>query len=174
MLIDTRHIANARENVRGEIKLSVQYHRGALTVMVNIHFQKIDPQSMFFLNSFQFVNRSITLVRYLHRLVAKNPIHMLKHIWYQIQRSQPNERRKLFEKIVFPHSWKRYVLIFWHFVSFVKSKKKKKLFFFAAWISNATGNHPKSSSSSYCLVTRLIAGKWISWRRRNPFRRFRS
>lgn len=35
LLIDTRPIANTRENVRGEIKLSVQYHRGALTVMVN-------------------------------------------------------------------------------------------------------------------------------------------
>lgn len=35
LLIDTHPIANARDNVRGEIKLSVQYHRGALTVMVN-------------------------------------------------------------------------------------------------------------------------------------------
>lgn len=81
MLIDTRPIANTRENVRGEIKLSVQYHRGALTVMVKTPFRYINPRSMFFItNSFQFVDRSIMLVRFLHRLVAKNPIHMLKHI----------------------------------------------------------------------------------------------
>lgn len=32
---DTRQITSPNDNVRGEIKLSVQYHRGALTVMVN-------------------------------------------------------------------------------------------------------------------------------------------
>lgn len=34
-MIDTRQITSPPENVRGEIKLSVQYHRGALTVMVS-------------------------------------------------------------------------------------------------------------------------------------------
>lgn len=34
-LLETRPIADPRDNVRGEIKLSVQYHRGALTVMVS-------------------------------------------------------------------------------------------------------------------------------------------
>lgn len=31
---ETRAIANPTERVRGELKLSLQYHRGALTVMV--------------------------------------------------------------------------------------------------------------------------------------------
>lgn len=34
LLLDTRQITSPNDNVRGEIKLSVQYHRGALTVMV--------------------------------------------------------------------------------------------------------------------------------------------
>lgn len=36
MRLDTRQIASPAESVRGEIKLSVQYHRGALTVMVSV------------------------------------------------------------------------------------------------------------------------------------------
>lgn len=35
---DTRQMTSPNENLRGEIKLSVQYHRGALTVMVNSNF----------------------------------------------------------------------------------------------------------------------------------------
>lgn len=34
--VDIRQISSPAENVRGEIKLSVQYHRGALTVMVSV------------------------------------------------------------------------------------------------------------------------------------------
>lgn len=36
---ETRQITSPTDTVRGEIKLSVQYHRGALTVMVSFLFQ---------------------------------------------------------------------------------------------------------------------------------------
>lgn len=61
-LPDTRQITSPNDNVRGEIKLSVQYHRGALTVMVIINkIYSID--SIFYTN---FANYNIAYFQIYH------------------------------------------------------------------------------------------------------------
>lgn len=150
---DVRAITDPTERVCGEIKLSLQYHRGALTVMV------CDYLVLIVINFFIFTNISLFQVHHARSLPAtpngQEPNTYVKVYLTPDKMKLTKRKTKVVRKTCFP-SFMETVSATFPISPYRGCDKHSCL---SAGVSNAVGCHPVSLIAGDRVVTRFIAGK---------------